>query len=77
MDLYEIVKFIPNILQYGHMAGTSGEQACCEIGGQEWQNREMESLLEFITDIAETLKKRKYIYYTQEKTKTHSSCKHT
>lgn len=35
MVLYEIVKCIPKILQYGHMAGTSGDQACCEIGGEE------------------------------------------
>ena len=55
--LYEIVKFIPKILQYGHMAETSGEQACCEIGGEEWQSKEMQSLLEFITAIADTLKK--------------------
>lgn len=27
--------FIPEILGYSHMAGTSGEQTCCEIGGEE------------------------------------------
>lgn len=35
MDMYEKVTFITKILQYGHMAGTSGDQACCEIGGEE------------------------------------------
>lgn len=32
--------FIPAILGHGHMAGTSGKQTCCEIGGEEWQKRE-------------------------------------
>lgn len=70
------MKFVPKLLQYGHMAGTWGDQACCEIGGEERQNREMESLLEFITASAETLKKRTSIHNRLTRTKR-CTCEHT